>query len=291
MLDGLYQSVICFYMTYCLFEAATAVTESGLNIDDQRRMGVFIASAAVVVVNSYIMINTYRWDWLILLVSAISILLTYFWTGVYTTSTGDFQFYGAAKQSYGQANFWAIQALTIVICLMPRFMIKTFQKVYFPRDIDIVREQVLQGQFDYLNDSEPSTTVPQPGKVSSLSSSDDSKPSKSVGVVPDEERPIYPPSVAPTNGTHNPRSQNGSDGTDYTGHDSHLGERPARLSVDRPRPSFDRVRQSMDRARPSFESSNDFTSAAYLSRIESSESARQFGRRKNDTCSPLRDTS
>nr|OQO25564.1 hypothetical protein B0A51_07528 [Rachicladosporium sp. CCFEE 5018] len=122
----------------------------------------------------------------------------------------------------------------------------------------------------------------------------------------EDMRPIYPPSVAATATTHNPRSNNGSDGTDYTNHrndsldridrafppvssTTHAGtpltpaitepfhtpresfERP-RPSFDRPRPSFDRLRSSMDRTRSSFEQSRDFTSAALLARVESSQS-------------------
>jgi len=106
--------------------------------------------------------------------------------------------------------------------------------------------------------------------------------------VDEDRRPIYPPSIA----THNTRTQNGSDGTTYimsrasaelqlrqqpTQRDDDIGEEPepaaTRPSIDRCRPSYDRVRRSMDRVRPSFEASNDFTSAARLSRIESTHSA------------------
>jgi phospholipid-translocating ATPase len=41
-------------------------------------------------------------------------------------------------------------------------------------------------------------------------------------------------------------------------------------STDRMRRSFDRTRMSMDRVRPSFEATDDFTSAAMLTRMESS---------------------
>jgi len=89
--------------------------------------------------------------------------------------------------------------------------------------------------------------------------------------------------------THNTRTQNGSDGTNYTMHDrdrmSNDVQRedeltqdvPVRPSIDRARPSYDRIRMSMDRVRPSLEASNDFTSAARLSRIESSHSTHGLG--------------
>lgn len=272
MLDGIYQSVICFFMPYLLFASAGFVTKDGRNVNDSKRIGVYVACATIAVVNTYILLNTYRWDWLMLLLVALSILLIFFWTGVYTAFTASAQFYKAAPEVYGQLTFWILFLLTIAICLLPRFSIKAFQKIFMPLDIDIIREQIRQGRFKYLNQYE--AYVP-PGKASSASSSDISAPNqasqKPAKAFDDEERPMYPPSVAPTGTTHNPRSQNGSDGTNYTGHKMSL-EQPTRPSFDRPRPSFDRMRDSMDRIRPSFEASNDFTSAALLTRMESSHS-------------------
>lgn len=271
MLDGIYQSLICFFMPYLLFRPATFNTSNGLDLNDNKRIGVYTATATIVVVNLYILLNTYRWDWLMLLLVFISILLIWFWTGVYTAFSSSDQFYKAAPEVYGELSFWVLTLLTVSICLMPRFTIKSFQKIYFPLDVDIVREQIRQGRFKYLDKYE--AYVP-PGKVPSAASSDVSQPAKAAPgtrtPLEDDERPIYPPSVAATGTTHNARSQNGSDGTDYTGHKSSL-EQP-RVSFDRPRPSFDRMRTSMDQIRPSYEASNDFTSAALLTRVESSHS-------------------
>ncbi|KAF2762402.1 phospholipid-translocating P-type ATPase [Pseudovirgaria hyperparasitica] len=288
MLDGLYQSVICFYMVYLLFAPATFNTENGLGLDDLRRLGVYIVSSAAVCVNLYVLMNTYRWDWLMLLIVSISCLLIWLWTGAYTTSTYAFQFYHAS-QVYGSLSFWAVWLLIIIMALLPRFLIKSIQKIYFPYDIDIVREQVRQGKFDYLKDVE-GYIPPPPDKVHSHSSSNVTKSANPPqSAVDEDQRPIYPPSVAPTATTHNARSQNGSDSTNYSlpaqrqsidfsqqhrPNSMIVDERLARIrsSMDRPRPSYDRARMSMDRVRPSFEANRDFTSAAMLTRMESSNS-------------------
>lgn len=311
MIDGLYQSVLCFYFAYLIFEPGNFATESGRNINDYKRLGVYIGTPVVVIVNIYIMMNTYRWDWFMLLISTISALLIFFWTGVYTSFTAGFTFYGAGSQVFGALSFWAALLLVVIICLLPRFAVKSIQKIYFPLDVDIIREQVRQGKFDYLREVDPSkvplSSTDKLNGASSTSSSELSKPAETKGhqrgansKMSEDMRPIYPPSVAPTATTHNPRSHNGSDGTDYTGHrssidrafpmapDSHRQGTHSpivpdisepldapRYSQDRPRPSFDRLRSSMDRTRPSFEASRDFTSAAYLARVESSNSQGQ----------------
>ena len=171
MIDGVYQSIIVFFMGYLVFHPATFVPESGLNIDDTSRIGVFVATAAFIVVNLYVLINTLRWDWLTLLIVFISIMLIWFWTGIYTSFTAGYTFYRAAQQVYGSLTFWAFLLLTVILCLLPRFCTKAIQKIYFPYDVDIIREQVRQGKFDYLKDND-SLVPPPPDKVKSLSSSE-----------------------------------------------------------------------------------------------------------------------
>lgn len=236
MLDGAYQSVICFFLPYLLFSYNTFNTESGQTVNDYKQFGVYIANAIVVVVNVYFLLNTYRWDWFMLLMSAFSILLIFFWTGVYSSFSSAFTFYGAARHCYGSLSFWTLTFLTIIVCLLPRFAIKAFQKVFMPRDVDIVREQVRRGQFDYLKNIDPAhaTAIDHEKAMHSASSSDVSK-SHNVGRnkasgQDDDSRPIYPPSV--TNTYEQPYSPKGSDGTlDYNVNRSSLDRAVQAASV------------------------------------------------------------
>lgn len=307
--DGIYQSAICYFMGYLLFAPATFETESGRGVADRSRMGVYIACATIVVVNAYILLNLYRWDWLTVLITVISTLLIFFWTGVYSSFEGSFQFYKSAAEVYGTLTFWALLLLIVIMCLLPRFCVKYFQKLYRPYDVDVVREQVRQGKFDYLNQYD--AFIPPKAVVGSGTSSETAEVADEEGAshkaensharfpsMTESARPIYPPSEAPTFGTRQPHSQTGSDGTDRTMPSLEISRagpgrvntspeaaRPApatRVSTDRVRPSHERARPSFERTRsrqsfekpmrPSFEHSRDFTSAAYLSRVESSYS-------------------
>jgi phospholipid-translocating ATPase len=279
MVDGIYQSAVSFFMVYLCYSPATFNTPSGRGIDELKRMGISIATIAVCAANFYVLFNTYRWDWIIVLVVVISTLFIWFWTGVYTASIASYQFYQAAAEVYGSLMFWAVLLLAVIICLIPRFLAKSAQKIYFPLDVDIIREQVKQGQFDYLKEVKSFIPPPPPAKVNSVASSNSAGKYKGADVQPgdDDMRPIYPPSIAPTAATHPHRSQNGSNSTDYTFRRSLEAIPSNRMSMDRPRPSFDRARFSMDRVRPSFEASNDFTSAAMLTRMESAHSRHSLG--------------
>ncbi|KAL9483540.1 hypothetical protein ACSS6W_002329 [Trichoderma asperelloides] len=283
MLDGVYQSIMVFYIPYLLFMPARPVTENGLVIDDRFRLGVYIAHPAVLTINAYILMNTYRWDWLMLLIVFLSDIFIFFWTGIYTSFTSSDQFYGAAKEIYGEATFWAVFVLVPVICLFPRFVIKSIQKVFFPYDVDIIREQERLGAFAHLNAESKSIDAVSDEKSQKSKSSGSSRGNHNQYASVDEDlRPIYPPSTVTRTTTQIGHSQTGSDSTNYTGNRYSL-EAPAtryslevptttRPSMDRARPSYDRMRQSMDRIRYSYEASSDFTSAARLSRIESSQS-------------------
>ncbi|KAI2464429.1 phospholipid-translocating P-type ATPase [Annulohypoxylon bovei var. microspora] len=283
MIDGAYQSVMNFFITYLTFAPTSAVTTNGLDIGDRYRLGAYVAHQSVITINLYILINTYRWDWLTLLIIAVSDLLIFFWTGVYTTSTFASTFYGAAPQIYGEVSFWACLIATPIISLAPRYAIKALRKVFIPRDVDIIREQVAMGKFGHTEKEDASEVV---AKSTSSHSSESSRHRrhKQFASVDEDLRPIYPPSVATQSVVgHNPRSQNGSDGTNYTRHEPSLDvpviqpvdpppEPAVRPSYERVRPSYDRMRASMDRVRMSYEMSNDFTSAAMLSRFESTHS-------------------
>jgi phospholipid-translocating ATPase len=293
MFDGLYQSLICFFMTYLLFAPATFETESGRGVADRNRMGVYAACVSILVINSYILLNTYKWDWIMLLVTVISTLLIWAWTGIYSSFEASFQFFRAGQEVYGTLTYWSLTLLIWIICLLPRFCIKFFQKNYRPYDVDVIREQVRQGKYDYLDNYD--AYVP-PKLVESSGTSSDQPDEIEIPKnghlrypsVTESQRPIYPPSEAPT---RQPHSQTGSDGTDKTKPSfdvnriaaqradqrtqspvDRLRGTPARPSMDRVRSSFERSRQSYERGRTSFEASRDFTSAAYLTRMESSHS-------------------
>ncbi|KAK4231056.1 putative type IV phospholipid-transporting ATPase [Podospora fimiseda] len=296
MADGVYQSAACFFIPFVFVTLTATAAGNGLDIAERTRLGCYIAHPAVITINAYILINTYRWDWLMLLAIFISDVFIFFWTGVYTASTFAGNFYQAAPQIYQELTFWMCFLIVPAICLLPRLVVKCIQKVTFPLDVDIIREQAKNGMIDDTDATTGASSTVEglegtstgsstsSGKLSGkLSSRSRKSKHQHYASVDEDRRPIYPPSIA---ATHNTRTQNASDGTNYMMQGRRSMELPddepervqpepamARPSIDRARPSYDRVRRSMDRVRPSFEASNDFTSAARLSRIESTHSA------------------
>lgn len=121
------------------------MTGTGLALNGREQMGVYIACASVCVVNLYILINQFRWDWLSVMVIVASTLLVWIWTAIYSQFSSTGAFYRSVENVFAAASFWATVFLTVTISLLPRVTAKILQKVYYPRDIDIIREQSLGG--------------------------------------------------------------------------------------------------------------------------------------------------
>lgn len=139
--DGLYQSLVCFFFPFLMYYNTSSVRPDGLSIDHRFLMGIPVASICVIACNMYVLMNQYRWDWVSGLIFSISILLVYFWIGIYTCSTFSIEFYKAAPMMFGSTTYWAVLLLGVVSALLPHFAILSFNKIFRPHDIDIVRER------------------------------------------------------------------------------------------------------------------------------------------------------
>ena len=181
MLDGLYSSIICFFFPYLIWNnlnLGTFANQQGYTNNTLVEQGAYIAAPAILVVNTFVLINTARWDWLFVLIWFISNGLFWLWTGIYSQFEANVQFYGLANHVFGSLTFWACFALTTVAALLPRFCIIAYRSLYAPEDADIVREQVKLGYFG----------EDHAGPLQSDTSSDISKGQKPVKSVQDPFR-------------------------------------------------------------------------------------------------------
>jgi phospholipid-translocating ATPase len=228
MFDGLYQSIICFFLPYLLYYTGGFTTSSGLDLNSTSEIGVFVACGTITVVNLYILLNQQHWDWLFLLIVSLSVLSVWTWTGIYSQFQATPTFYKIAARVFGTLDFWAVTFLMIVVCLLPRFVAKTIQKFYFPYDSDIIREQVRLHMFDEktlvrdgTTDLHPSPLPSPPKKKGFLSSNNSSGSGKSRSSSPakldqyqkdDDRRPInYAQSIEQGNELGRTTSQQSDD--------------------------------------------------------------------------------
>ncbi|KAH3671888.1 hypothetical protein OGAPHI_000074 [Ogataea philodendri] len=167
MADGLYQSFVAFFFPWFLFHQANYVNQHGLNVDHRFWVGIFCAHISVVSCNLYVMLMQKRWDWLSMLIIAISILLIFFWSGIWTSSLGSQEFYKAASNCYGTVAFWCTFFVGVLLSVLPRFTYEILNRLYRPKDIDIIRERVDMGAYkNYTDDYDPTLgpTVQSPSE-------------------------------------------------------------------------------------------------------------------------------
>ncbi|KAF4005841.1 phospholipid-translocating P-type ATPase, flippase family protein [Saccharomyces cerevisiae] len=148
MLDGVYQSVICFFFPYLAYHKNMVVTENGLGLDHRYFVGVFVTAIAVTSCNFYVFMEQYRWDWFCGLFICLSLAVFYGWTGIWTSSSSSNEFYKGAARVFAQPAYWAVLFVGVLFCLLPRFTIDCIRKIFYPKDIEIVREMWLRGDFD-----------------------------------------------------------------------------------------------------------------------------------------------
>lgn len=149
MLDGLYQSCICFFFPYSLYHRSFMVSNKGLGIDHRYDVGVMVATIAVVSCNLYILLHQYRWDWFTSIWIALSCLVLFFWTGVWSSSTNSKDLYKAASRIYQSPAFWGVFFIGVFYCLVPRFTYDCLRRFFYPTDVEIVREMWARGDFDH----------------------------------------------------------------------------------------------------------------------------------------------
>ncbi|CCF55679.1 hypothetical protein KAFR_0A02410 [Kazachstania africana CBS 2517] len=164
MVDGVYQSAICYFFPYCLYRATTLISHNGLGLDHRYYVGVPVTGIAVLSSNLYILMEQKRWDWFTCFFMALSVLIYVGWTGIWSLSYLSVEFFRAAQRIFGQPSFWAVLIVGIFFALVPRFTYDNFQKLLHPNDIDIIREMWSSGYYDqYPEDYDP--TDPDKPKI------------------------------------------------------------------------------------------------------------------------------
>ncbi|WBW74039.1 plasma membrane phospholipid-translocating ATPase complex, ATPase subunit Dnf2 [Schizosaccharomyces osmophilus] len=140
MIDGFYQSVICFFFSFLVINNVTVAAQNGRDTMGMQDLGVYVAAPTIMVVDSYVLLNQANWDVFSVGIWALSCITFWFWTGVYSQSYYSVDLYKSASRIFRTPNFWAVLFGTIVSCLFPKFLFMTVQKLFWPYDTDIIRE-------------------------------------------------------------------------------------------------------------------------------------------------------
>jgi hypothetical protein len=137
--DALYQSVICFNIPFALAYNNTSVHPNGYNPNLHETTGV-MAMAAVFSVNLFVGLNMYS----IPFVAAFGIVFSAFSLAMFLPI---YSLLPESLHRFSSILFWESSMyftvlLCVVLCLLPRVIVKYYQTNYRPNDIQILREIV-----------------------------------------------------------------------------------------------------------------------------------------------------
>ncbi|KAI0954200.1 hypothetical protein AcV7_007497 [Taiwanofungus camphoratus] len=139
MLDGLYQSVVVFYIPYLVWSLGLAVSWNGKAIESLSDFGTTVAVAAIFSANFYVALNTRYWTvitWIVDIGSSVVMLL---WIAIYSLFDS-INFNDEVVVLFGEVTFWATVLISVIVALGPRFLVKFVKSTYMPLDKDIIRE-------------------------------------------------------------------------------------------------------------------------------------------------------
>jgi hypothetical protein len=139
MLDGIYQSVVCFFISFFVFYDSAA-SSAGYAVG-LIQMGTLAATIAVINANIYMALRMLHWTWISHFVVWGSIVVYFLFVIIYA-NLSDSSLAGIVQDLYGLPAFWLAVPLSIVACLLPRYLLDFNMRLFFPRDTDLLREAV-----------------------------------------------------------------------------------------------------------------------------------------------------
>ncbi|CAG8435412.1 9133_t:CDS:10 [Ambispora gerdemannii] len=150
MAEGLYQSLVCFFVPYFAYQKGT-VNNKGFQ-PDSLEMGSTMAIACIMLANLFVGFNMQSWTVFHFVAVFGSIALVYIYVAVYTLLPFS-GLYGYEETIYGNAVFWLCIILIVVLSILPRYLVRYIQRLLKPHDIDIVQEICKQDpNHDFIHD-------------------------------------------------------------------------------------------------------------------------------------------
>ncbi|KAF8205548.1 phospholipid-translocating ATPase [Mycena galopus ATCC 62051] len=140
MLDGIFQSAVVFFFIRFAYETTTARTDGYAPY--QFEFSTTMAVAAVLTANLYNGLNTAVWTGWVFFAMFLGIVLVWLYTAIYSLiSPGWFYtpVYGNDHFLFHSAYFWLCVPYTIILALLPRYLILAWQFGFNPSDIDTLR--------------------------------------------------------------------------------------------------------------------------------------------------------
>ncbi|PVU95623.1 hypothetical protein BB559_001942 [Furculomyces boomerangus] len=139
MLDGLYQSFVCFFGFFTMTGYFNLFTTQTGKVWSSYDVSTAIACAIVICASLTVGMNTWSFSWIMFLSIGFSIFAFFIATIIISLIPGS-NVYQVYISLFGTAIFWITLVLVILVALLPRYIYRYYTASLKPKDIDIIRE-------------------------------------------------------------------------------------------------------------------------------------------------------
>ncbi|CAO1620976.1 unnamed protein product [Jaminaea pallidilutea] len=144
VLDGVYQSCVCFFVTWACWNFFPVMSSDGHSMDSIWIMGTTVGAGAVISANLYAGLAMRYWTAIVWVLQLVSILSYFVWALIYSAFSGT-TYTDTAYWAMATIVFWAQVLLIVTLCLLPRFFAKAWRTSFNPTEVDLVREAWIKG--------------------------------------------------------------------------------------------------------------------------------------------------
>ncbi|KAF9962211.1 hypothetical protein BGZ72_009287 [Mortierella alpina] len=164
-LEGTFQSILCFLIPYFAYQQG-AVDSSGL-VQEMYEMGLAMAVASIMQANIFaaVVSRSFCAFHIIFIWGSVALIVVY--SALYALMPRALSQwnpnYGFTFSVMGSLTFWAVVALTLLVCNIPRLTARFIRRTWWPSDLDILQEvcQEKHADPDKLSSRKCSSPVPQ----------------------------------------------------------------------------------------------------------------------------------
>ncbi|KAJ1885266.1 hypothetical protein LPJ66_010203, partial [Kickxella alabastrina] len=138
VIDGIYQSVVIFF-TFYLFTYTSDVQNTNGRTWGRSDLSTGPTVAVVIAASLCVGFNSWQWNWLMGVALAFSIVVCILYI-VISSAVRYYSLEGVSTSVMSTLVFWFGVGISVVVALLPRYTVRSWQKMNRPRDLDIVRE-------------------------------------------------------------------------------------------------------------------------------------------------------
>ncbi|KAJ1752033.1 hypothetical protein LPJ79_001556 [Coemansia sp. RSA 1821] len=138
VVDGIYQSVVIFF-TFYLFTYVSDVQNSNGHTWGRSDLSTGPTVAVVVAASLCVGFNAWQWNWIMAVSIGLSIVVCLAYISI-SSAVRYYSLEGIATTVMSTVQFWFGVVIAVVVAMLPRYSVHTWQKINRPRDLDIIRE-------------------------------------------------------------------------------------------------------------------------------------------------------